>query len=276
MNKKDEKNHINEKNIPAIAGALSGAITRMVVAPLDVLKIRFQIKNSTKSITTVVNEIINKEGLRYLWGGNLSAELLWIIYNGTQFGTYSYFQLISNKKNEVKNSLIYGSVSGIIATIISYPFDISRSYYANYGKNMKYKSLLSYFQSIYHQYNMFGLFRGLSPSIVEIIPSNAIKFCIFEMYCSFTSHSSFSSLIGGTFGGLISSVCLYPLDTIKKHMQLISNKKHPRYVDSIKYLYNEGKILRFYRGCIVTIMKSTVGSGFSFGFYNYFFNLMFR
>lgn len=120
------------------------------------------------------------------------------------------------------------------------------------------------------------MFRGLFPSIIEIIPSSAIKFYIYELYCAFSHHSALSSLIGGTLGGLISCVCLYPLDTVKKYIQLISRNKNPKFIECIKYLYGEGGILRFYRGCCITLLKSGIGSGFSFCFYNYFYNLMLK
>lgn len=84
MKKNENENHISKKYIGIIAGSLSGAATRIFISPFDVIKIRFQVNNTRKSILKTISEIVNKEGLIYLWGGNLSAEFLWIIYNGCQ------------------------------------------------------------------------------------------------------------------------------------------------------------------------------------------------
>lgn len=84
MKKNESHNHIKNKYIGVIAGGLSGAATRIFISPFDVIKIRFQVNNASNSIIKTISEIVNKEGLRYLWGGNLSAEFLWMLYNSCQ------------------------------------------------------------------------------------------------------------------------------------------------------------------------------------------------
>ncbi len=105
------------------AGAVSGFVTRTVVAPLDVVKIRLQVCKGGPSlrlqlqterrgghyrgIVQTMMTVAQEEGLsvppppsraltaQALWRGNVAAELLWVSYCAVQFGLYdagrSYF-----------------------------------------------------------------------------------------------------------------------------------------------------------------------------------------
>lgn len=81
MNNKEIKNNKNIKdnnsNIKStISGSLSGGIifnnfkafTRLIVAPFDVLKIRYQIGFLNQSLYKSIINIIKNEGIKYLWG----------------------------------------------------------------------------------------------------------------------------------------------------------------------------------------------------------------
>lgn len=52
--------------IPAIAGAIAGCTSRMIIAPLDVVKIRYQVQFANKGpyyeIYQSIRHIINTEG----------------------------------------------------------------------------------------------------------------------------------------------------------------------------------------------------------------------
>jgi Mitochondrial carrier protein len=65
-----------------LAGAFSGTVSRMITAPLDVLKIRAQLhfNGKTPSMMSSLRSIVKEEGVFALWNGNLSATYLWITY----------------------------------------------------------------------------------------------------------------------------------------------------------------------------------------------------
>ena len=80
----------------AIAGAVAGASARMVTAPFDVLKIRFQLQSANKvkytSMAQAFATVVKEEGLVGLWKGNLSATYLWISYAMVQFSVYGFLK----------------------------------------------------------------------------------------------------------------------------------------------------------------------------------------
>lgn len=75
-----------------LSGAVAGLVSRVISAPLDVLKIRFQLQDSNKpkysSLKHAVRKIIQEEGILGLWKGNVPAVYLWVSYSAIQFMVY--------------------------------------------------------------------------------------------------------------------------------------------------------------------------------------------
>jgi solute carrier family 25 thiamine pyrophosphate transporter 19 len=129
----------------------SGGVARMVVAPFDLIKIRFQIQQGRtsgifpaqastdvqyRSVWQTIRDIVRTEGLWAFWKGTWSAQLLTMIYGAVQFSTYQQIHpLITqsvpdssfgvSKQNAA--SLVGGAISGCVATVASYPFDLLRT-----------------------------------------------------------------------------------------------------------------------------------------------------
>ncbi|XP_071440093.1 mitochondrial thiamine pyrophosphate carrier-like, partial [Hetaerina americana] len=125
----------------AVAGAVSGLLTRAICQPFDVLKIRFQLqweplsRNSPSpglytGVIQATKRICRDEGLKALWKGHVPAQYLSVVYGSAQF--YS-FQLLThlwhkmivpifpspwvNERSPVTH-FSCGSLSGAIATLV--------------------------------------------------------------------------------------------------------------------------------------------------------------
>ncbi|CAN0105652.1 unnamed protein product, partial [Ectocarpus sp. 6 AP-2014] len=75
------------------AGATAGAVSRVLTAPLDVAKIRFQLDHGAtrrydSTLWAAMRSIYGEEGLVTLWRGNLPAMFLWSAYTAVQFSAY--------------------------------------------------------------------------------------------------------------------------------------------------------------------------------------------
>ena len=85
----------------AVAGAAAGAIARMISAPFDVVKIRFQLQSQVnpkyKSVLQSLRIVVKEEGILSLWKGNLSASYLWISYMMVQFSMYGVLKRFGEK-----------------------------------------------------------------------------------------------------------------------------------------------------------------------------------
>ena len=101
-NKNNNKQQQHNSNA-IVAGAFAGAVARIFVAPLDVIKIRLQIQKENYSLTnakykgavSAMATIAREEGIRKgLWAGTLPALCLWIPYTGIQFGMLNLLSTI--------------------------------------------------------------------------------------------------------------------------------------------------------------------------------------
>ena len=153
-----------------LAGAFAGFVARLVTAPFDLLKIRFQLQqkvgDSVKytGMRQAFASIVKEEGFSSLWKGNMSATYLWISYAMIQFSVYGMLKSLgqsisnpfeksrgiddlfasSNKSNTKKlqqhsnqnrlwNTFVLflaGAGAGMTATALTYPFDIMRTQFA--------------------------------------------------------------------------------------------------------------------------------------------------
>lgn len=92
--KADDRNISNLE--VAVAGSVSGLVTRVLISPLDVIKIRFQLQIERLSrsdpnakyhgILQAGRQILQEEGPTAFWKGHIPAQLLSIGYGAVQVG----------------------------------------------------------------------------------------------------------------------------------------------------------------------------------------------
>ena len=248
----------------AFAGAVSGVTTRFVVAPLDVVKIRLQLQVIAKSrhaedrsrtryhgILQSLRLIAREEGTRSLWKGNLAAELLWGGYMGTQFLIYRALQRVlvtGQEQSEIQEQgslkstdALCGGLAGGFATGVTYPFDLIRTRLAAQPEPKVYRGLLHAGTSIVEHEGARGLYRGLAPALIAVVPYMSIQFAVYEALKRRLHLRSgakqgnsgglgrggngggvWGHLVCGCAAGCISKFLTLPLDVTKKRLQISS------------------------------------------------------
>ena len=248
----------------AFAGAVSGVTTRFVVAPLDVVKIRLQLQVIAKSrhaedrsrtryhgILQSLRLIAREEGTRSLWKGNLAAELLWGGYMGTQFLIYRALQRVlvtGQEQSEIQEQgsfkstdALCGGLAGGFATGMTYPFDLIRTRLAAQPEPKVYRGLLHAGTSIVEHEGARGLYRGLAPALIAVVPYMGIQFAVYEALKRRLHIRSgakpgdsggqgrggdgggvWGHLVCGCAAGCISKLLTLPLDVTKKRLQISS------------------------------------------------------
>ncbi|KAK4533489.1 hypothetical protein CCYA_CCYA17G4371 [Cyanidiococcus yangmingshanensis] len=192
-----------------LAGAVAGCASRFVVAPLDVLKIRFQLQNeqivrqvwgqgpmsdSGKRYTGVaqaVRRIVQEEGWTALYKGNVPALAMVVPYAAVQFGTFYQLRQWWNRLqqaevNDVQRymgptaSVVSGALAGLLATVVVYPLDLLRTRLAVQGEPRLYSGLRQAVRMIWENEGLRGFYAGLEPTLVEIVPYVALQFYFYE------------------------------------------------------------------------------------------------
>ena len=126
----------------AIAGLLSGVITRSIVQPLDVFKVRYQlqieVKNEAKyqSFRQMFKTMLKEEGISAFWKGHLPAQYLSAVFMTSQFygvdlftrSVYTNFPSLNDSPSKRTFVISLGGCFGAsMATIVSFPFDVLRT-----------------------------------------------------------------------------------------------------------------------------------------------------
>ncbi|KAF2078244.1 hypothetical protein CYY_000434 [Polysphondylium violaceum] len=288
--------------IETFAGSISGALTRFFIAPLDVVKIRLQLQKTTPTPTatttaTIINNnvkyrgviqslytIFKEEGGKALWKGNLSAELLWISYTAVQFTAYNHIVSLLDKdfylprskgehyKPSLSISLLSGGLSGMISTIVTYPFDIMRT---NIIKNHQQVTLLSTYRSIIKDGGHIHLYKGLSSSLLQIVPQMSLQFAFYESFKHFiigksdniaiTQSNPLNQFFCGALSGALSKFFVLPFDVTKKRLQV--HQYGYGFRNCIKEMYRNEGLSCFFKGGVPSILKAGLASAFSFMFF---------
>lgn len=242
----------------AIAGGISGAFTRAIAQPLDVLKVRFQlqlepIKTGSKysSILQAVRCITKEEGLTTLWSGHIPAQLLSISYGIIQFATYEKLtqicrqtdqQLYNTHKHWINFS--NGAIAATAATIFSFPLDTVRTrLIAEQKTNKVYKGFSNAFIMISKNEGPRALYKGIAPTIAQVAPHAGIQFTVYKFFTesilnrieffqrannvsSVIESSLIANILAGGFAGFVSKTAIYPFDLIKKRLQIQGFQQH--------------------------------------------------
>ncbi|KAK9465925.1 mitochondrial carrier domain-containing protein [Lipomyces arxii] len=281
-----------------ICGGIAGLVSRFWVAPMDVVKIRQQLQISPyvkagtslppkpvyNGMVSSMIKIYREEGLTSLWKGNLPAELLYVIYGALQFTALHQTNMLftTYAPDIVSPSVQYfisGAVSGAAATTVTYPLDLLRTRFAAQGSTPAqtvYPSLRSSIRQIYVDEGISGFFQGLRPALSQIAPYMGLFFASYSIIKTGVESAAdnfdirtFGSVeaIAGMIAGVISKTGVFPLDVIRKRMQIQGPtrssyilKDIPTYPKSvtrsaIKIFAHEG-VRGLYRGLWVSLLKA--------------------
>ncbi|KAF1996812.1 mitochondrial carrier [Amniculicola lignicola CBS 123094] len=281
----------------AIAGAVAGLVSRFVIAPLDVIKIRLQLQVhslsdplSVRGITGPVykgtigtlKKILRDEGITGLWKGNIPAEAMYLAYGSFQFSAYKYschlldslpppYTLPSSAV-----SFISGAAAGACATTATYPLDLLRTRFAAQGRERVYTSIVHSIQNIAAHEGPGGFFRGLGAGVSQIVPYMGLFFTSYESLKPVMAHSVIplpfgtSDAAAGVVASVLSKTAVYPLDTIRKRLQ-VQGPTRSKYVhgnipeyrgvlSTLALIWAREGTRGLYRGLSVSLLKAAPAS----------------
>ncbi|KAL2652412.1 hypothetical protein R1flu_020540 [Riccia fluitans] len=176
--------------IPAasIAGSAAGISSTVLMYPLELLKTRLTIQpKEYHSISNAFRRIVKEEGFWELYRG-LGPSVVGVIpYAGTNYFAYDYLRTLYKKifkTDEIGNlqTLLIGSASGAIASSATFPLEVARKRMqvgAIRGK-LVYKNTVDCLASILREEGLAGLYRGLGPSCLKLVPAAGLSFMCYE------------------------------------------------------------------------------------------------
>jgi solute carrier family 25 phosphate transporter 23/24/25/41 len=132
-------------------------------------------------------KIIKEEGPAELYRG-LTPSLIGVIpYSATNYFAYdtlrkAYRKFFKQEKIGKIETLLIGSAAGAISSTATFPLEVARKHMqvgALSGRQV-YKNVVHALVSILEQEGILGLYRGLGPSCMKLVPAAGISFMCYE------------------------------------------------------------------------------------------------
>ncbi|KAJ4979993.1 hypothetical protein NE237_010773 [Protea cynaroides] len=268
-----------------LAGGIAGAVSKTCTAPLARLTILLQVQGmhsnvaslSKASIWREASRIFSEEGIRAFWKGNLVTIVHRLPYSSISFYSYERYKnllqripvLQSNGENISADfcvRLVGGGLAGVTAASITYPLDLVRTRLAAQRNVMYYRGIWHAIRRISTDEGVLGLYKGLGATLLGVGPSLAISFSVYE-----TLRSSWQlrrpqdstllvSLSCGSLSGIASSTVTFPLDLVRRRMQLEGAAGHARVYKTglfgtFKHIIRTEGLRGIYRGILPEYYK---------------------
>lgn len=253
-----------------IAGGTAGAIARTCSAPLDRIKLLFQVQAVASSGTSAtaytgvwqsVMKIYSEEGILAFWKGNGTNIIRIFPYSAAQLmANDQYKRLLATEDGEltVARRLLSGALAGMTATALTHPLDTVRLRLALPTHN--YSGMTNAFITIAQKEGVAALYKGLCPTLVGIAPYAALNFACYDLFKHWfyggadRKQSAFSNLAIGAVSGTFAATVCYPLDTIRRRMQM-RGVTYVSQIDAFTTIWKKEGMRGFYRGWAANTLK---------------------
>ncbi|XP_051924965.1 calcium-binding mitochondrial carrier protein SCaMC-2-A [Hippocampus zosterae] len=172
-----------------VAGSLAGVIAQSAIYPMEVLKTRLALRTTGQyaGISDCAKQIFWREGLAAFYKGYVPNMLGIIPYAGIDLAVYetlknSYLQQYGASDAGVLVLLACGTVSSTCGQLASYPLALVRTRMqaqAATGSGQQ-ASMTGLFRQILRAEGPTGLYRGLAPNFLKVIPAVSISYVMYE------------------------------------------------------------------------------------------------
>ncbi|XP_057804093.1 uncharacterized protein LOC131019544 isoform X2 [Salvia miltiorrhiza] len=254
-----------------LAGGLAGAVSKTCTAPLARLTILFQIQGmhsdasrlEKASIWREASRIAREEGLRAFWKGNLVTIAHRLPYSSISFYAFERYKNVG------------GGLAGVTAASATYPLDLVRTRLTAQTNVIYYRGIFHSLRTICKEEGFLGLYKGLGPTLLGVGPNLAISFSVYDTARSYwqlhrpQDSIILASLACGSLSGVASSTVAYPLDLVRRRMQLEGAGGRARVyrtglVGTLRHIIRKEGWLGLYRGILPEYYKVVPSVGIVF------------
>ena len=188
------------------AGAMSGAVTSLILTPIELVKCRMQVpltssmdptlRNTSIGPLAVIKEVYRREGVAGFWRGQLGTLLRETGGGAAWFGCYETFSLFFRQRAQaatgdkdpslpIWQSMLAGAGAGLGYNFSFFPADTIKSKMqtgdlASIGANGGRQTFMEVGRALYRTHGLKGLYRGCGITLLRSAPSSALIFTIYE------------------------------------------------------------------------------------------------
>ncbi|KAK7930213.1 hypothetical protein WMY93_006608 [Mugilogobius chulae] len=173
-----------------LAGSLAGALAQTAIYPLEVLKTRLTLRKTGQftGIADCAKQMLLKEGVYAFYKGYVPNLLAIVPYAGIDLAVYETlkFTWLNRNSGVVDPGVMVlvgcGAVSSTCGQLASYPLALirTRMQAQTLLKGSPKVSMLALLRNIVKQEGVTGLYRGISPNLLKVIPAVTVSYVVYE------------------------------------------------------------------------------------------------
>ncbi|CAG9467650.1 unnamed protein product [Pedinophyceae sp. YPF-701] len=253
-----------------LSGGIAGVVSRSTTAPIDRAKMIMQVAEGSHMNMRQAFKVMLAEGSIRSWfrgnGANcakigpemalkltINDEMKKIVYSRRQDAHIPAWQ-----------RLAFGGLSGAVAQACIYPMEVVRTRLAVCAPG-SYNGMLNVLTRTYQQEGVKALYRGLTPSLIGIIPYAGVDIAVFEIIKShlvevFDGDLPNSSLLAaGAASASLAQFVSYPFAVVRTRLQAQGAKGHQEkyegMIDAFRKTYRHEGVRGLYRGLTPNMLK---------------------
>ncbi|GMI95140.1 EMBRYO DEFECTIVE 104, suppressor of high stearate content 1, SODIUM HYPERSENSITIVE 1 [Hibiscus trionum] len=169
-----------------IAGAVGGVSSTLLTYPLELLKTRLTVNDDYKNLLDAIVKIVRAEGPGGLYKGLTPSVIGVVPYAASNYFAYDALRNAYKKafkKEEIGNvmTLLIGSAAGAISSTATFPLEVARKRMQAGAINGRHcRNMIEALTCIVEKEGIAGLYRGLGPSCMKLVPAAGISFMCYE------------------------------------------------------------------------------------------------
>lgn len=278
-----------------IAGVLGGVTVTLVGHPFDTIKVRLQTQPIGsdalyKNTLDCVKKTYKGEGFSGFYAGVGSPLMGQMFFRAGSFAAFHEVHSVVQGGfvgiGKYEKLLLSGGVTGAIITLMETPIDIVKTKLQTFTMKQKinptytapFHNTTTCINFLLRKYGVAGLYQASSATMIRNIPANALFFPVNEImkdlrvaqmgYRGEGDLLLSERLACGSAAGFCYWVGTCPLDTIKSRMMMQrledQRGKGLTWRKTVRLMYKEGGIARFYQGVVPLALRSIPACGAMF------------
>lgn len=265
------------------AGVSGGVMATLVLHPLDLVKIRFQVHEGTvattrpqyRGVLDAFRQIVRQDGVSgvyrgvvpNIWGAGVSWGFYFLFYNSIK----TWMQDGNPQVNlGPAKHMLAASEAGLLTLILSNPIWVVKTrmclqYDAQSSAQTTYKGMIDSLVKIYKLEGVGGLYRGFLPGVFGI-SHGAVQFMVYEeMKNRYNIHrdrpvdyrlKSMEYIFFAAVSKIIAASTTYPYQVVRSRLQ----DQHRHYagnMDVIRQVYRYEGWRGFFKGLWPSLLRVT-------------------
>ncbi|XP_065864206.1 probable mitochondrial adenine nucleotide transporter BTL1 isoform X2 [Euphorbia lathyris] len=280
-----------------LSGALAGAMTKAVLAPLETIRTRMVVGVGSRDISGSFCEIIEHRGWRGLWAGNAINMIRIVPTQAIELGTFEFVKRTMTSAQEKWNETgcpkinigplsltiplswlspvaVAGASAGISSTLVCHPLEVLKDR-LTVSPNL-YPNLSIAVSKIYSEGGIGAFYSGIFPTLIGMLPYSTCYYFMYETmkknYCKSKKKKSLNRpemLLVGALAGFTASTISFPLEVARKRLMVgaLQGKCPPNMAAALSEVIREEGFIGLYRGWRASCLKVMPSSGITWMFY---------